>query len=496
MNVRHLKGRHLFIDDAWVAQMENIAFTVNPPQKMGRALRPDRPWDATSVCVNTTVIDGDECRLYYVGRDRENRGFLCLALSTDGVKWHKPDLGVFSYEGSKKNNILFEDERISGTVFVDPCAPKKERYKFLHADGLQGAWVRVSPDGVRFRKINTCLMPFYLDNHISALWDDRLQKCVVYMRGWSPSNDDYRWMGFRNIARAETKDITRPWRYRRNVKKWSLSRDHLPVVDGQLPCVLARDEQDAPTVDIYNMSAVKYPFSEDAYLAFPSIYYRYPFPPEGQYINHGFLDIQLAVSRGGISWKRFREPYVEGGIHGEGDWARLHMGVGLVFRGNYLYQYYRGLNLPHGQGRTGLREFEPPPSECRPSRNLGLGRLAQRVDGFVSADAAYTGGRLVTKPFVFTGNRLKVNLNTTAAGDMQIGILNRANRPMRGYSAEDCDLVQGNFVGKEISWLGDPDVSSLAGKQVRLEFRMRGGKLYAFEFVAAQAYPPSPCRYE
>ncbi|MFC1451949.1 hypothetical protein ACFLSJ_01230 [Verrucomicrobiota bacterium] len=480
--MRMLKGRHLFIDDDLVSDSDNIVFTVNPPCKEGRTIRPDRPWDAASACVNSTVLDGDECRLYYVGTDKAARHFLCMALSSDGRRWRKPELGAFRYGRSKKNNIVLEDTRISGTVFVDPAGKRSQRYKFLSADGKRGARLFVSPNGLDFKLLRTDLMPFYLDNHICGFRDNRIGKYVVYMRGWSPPNEGYRWMGFREIARAELDDVTTPWPYNRRARLRMMGKNALPVVHGQFPCVMRRDEQDPPTMDIYNLSAVKYPFAEDVYLGFPSVYYRYPFPPAGKYINNGMLEIQLAVSRDGVKWRRYRTPYVGGGIHGEPDWARLHMGVGMVFRGDIIYQYYRGLNILHGQGRTGLREYEPPPPESRPSRTLGLGTLSQRVDGFVSADAAYRGGTLTTKPFVFGGSGLSVNMNTTAMGTARVVLLNRNKRPVKGFAAGDCDVIQGNFAKKQVTWRGSGDVSSLRGKPVRLRFDMRAAKLYAFEF--------------
>ncbi len=38
------------------------------------------------------------------------------------------------------------------------------------------------------------------------------------------------------------------------------------------------------------------------------------------------------------------------------------------------------------------------------------------------------------------------------------------------------------LVAKVLSWKGKTEVSSLAGKPVRLHFRMRSASLYAFQF--------------
>lgn len=44
--------------------------------------------------------------------------------------------------------------------------------------------------------------------------------------------------------------------------------------------------------------------------------------------------------------------------------------------------------------------------------NGARGRAILRLDGFISADAAYTRGELITKPLVFAGDRLMLNVDT------------------------------------------------------------------------------------
>lgn len=481
--MRQIKGRHLFIDNELIAKSNDITFTVNPPVKAGRIFKADRLWEAKSASGYATVLDNEECRLYYGSTDSKKRKFLCLATSKDGIKWEKPNLGIFNYNGSKRNNILFEGV-ISGTVFIEPHGKPKERYKYLTSEHQRGAEIYVSPDGLHFRKLRVKLSPFYLDNQICAFWDERINKYVVYMRGWAPPNKDYKWMGFREIARAEVDDIAKPWPYNKSVgPTYNFGRQQLPVIRREFPRILGKDKQDPPTVDLYNINAVNYPYAQDVYLGFPSAYYRYPFPPEGQYVNNGVYEVQLAVSRDGIKWHRYRTPYVRRGIEGELDSAMTYMMSGMVSRGNYIYQYYTGRIWRHCQGRLGLKENEPEVARRKPNQSLGLGRLVQRLDGFVSVDATYTGGSLTTKPFVFKGNSLTLNIDTSAMGTARVGIYDKNNKPIPGYSIGECDVIQGNYVKKEVGWKNSADVSSLAGKPVRIYFEMRATKLYGFEFV-------------
>jgi hypothetical protein len=48
----------------------------------------------------------------------------------------------------------------------------------------------------------------------------------------------------------------------------------------------------------------------------------------------------------------------------------------------------------------------------------------------------------------------------------------------------DCEEIGGNFIDQQVHWKGRADVSSLAGKPVRLRFNLKRAKLYAFQFTA------------
>jgi len=55
----------------------------------------------------------------------EHPWFLCYAESRDGVKWYKPDLGLFKFNGSKSNNIVLTPEAVAeveGTRLTQPSS--------------------------------------------------------------------------------------------------------------------------------------------------------------------------------------------------------------------------------------------------------------------------------------------------------------------------------------------------------------------------------------
>ena len=82
------------------------------------------------------------------------------------------------------------------------------------------------------------------------------------------------------------------------------------------------------------------------------------------------------------------------------------------------------------------------------------------------------------------GDRLELNVDTDAAGYLQVGFTDEGGRPIEGYSVDDAVYVNGDFVDAEVEWLGrGTDVFALAGRTVRLVFRLRGAKLYAMQFA-------------
>jgi hypothetical protein len=89
-----------------------------------------------------------------------------------------------------------------------------------------------------------------------------------------------------------------------------------------------------------------------------------------------------------------------------------------------------------------------------------------------------------TRPLIFSGKKLLLNVKTDATGYVQVGFEDERGEPIPGYSVEDCIYVNTDDVAAEVGWLhAGSDVSSLAGKTVRIVFRMRGASLYAFQFV-------------
>ena len=109
--------RELFVDGYLVQHLSGRAeLRLHHPTPREVALVTDRPWEGNGTNYVTVFQDEGRYRLYYRGchysyldgRDRPNhQDVYCYAESDDGIHWTRPDLGLFEWEGSKRNNIVW-----------------------------------------------------------------------------------------------------------------------------------------------------------------------------------------------------------------------------------------------------------------------------------------------------------------------------------------------------------------------------------------------------
>ena len=110
-------------------------------------------------------------------------------------------------------------------------------------------------------------------------------------------------------------------------------------------------------------------------------------------------------------------------------------------------------------------------------RTTGLATL--RRDGFASLDAGTQAGTLVTRPVVFRGRHLFVNLDADG-GELRVEILSRGGQPIAPFTRENCVPVRVDSTLQTVRWQGAADLSQLAGEPVRFQFHLRQGSLYSF----------------
>ncbi len=507
--------RQVFIDHRFLESSQGVRLRVHPPRKTGEmTIAQEHPWESRRVGLYGTVLKvGETHHMWYeslanfdrdekghhtlmLERDRSDwRRYMCYARSSDGITWEKPNLGLVEFDGSRKNNIVAGhgaagiEKQAYGMVFLDPNAPPGERFRLvvrLRGNGRNQLNVYSAPDGIHFRPTYERVLSYrddrrhHLDTYNIIFWDDRIRKYVAYVRRNTPG----------------------PGQHRTNARSESHRLDLFPDVDDSA-LSLSTDRLDlhhpdpssgteVPVVDFYTSIVVKYPWAQDAYYAFPSLYYHY----DGRFLreftektphNTGANDIRFAASRDGIAWHRYdRRPFVELGMDGEFDTRDSYMVHGVVpaLNGREMYLYYSGKDMLHAWGWTERENRLIRKADLAPTREKSaISRLVLRREGFISVQADYSGGEFTTPLLKFQGSELVLNLNTSAAGIARVAILDSDFRPLEGYSLEDCDRIHTtNRIDRQVSWNGESDLGSLAGRSVRLHFELRDLDLYAFQF--------------
>jgi hypothetical protein len=452
--------KQLFIDNRFIAASDRVELHMNPAQKLG--LLRDEKGKPFQGHVSRVIEDGGKVRMY---------------LGAENVEVLESDDGLhFRRTGTRISGGTFP------TIFLDSHEPDPaRRYKLFHLESSapfnparDGVFASYSADGVHFKKVGRVL-PFFTDNPPLVLWDRRINKYVIYTRAFSYESENQR-----RIGRIETDDPLKPWPYRKTDK------DHMFLSTKNVRVVLEADKEDDPHSDIYYNAATIYPWAQDVYFMFTS-QFRHFSPKRNPYVrprekgkweDFGMLEAQLAVSRDGVHWSRpSREPYFPTGLADEWDRWYAVTGPGMARRGNYLYQYYNSSGRLHDSAN--LR----PEYEKTAKQVGGVGVVRQRLDGFISADADHKGGWLQTPAVVFRGKRLRLNIDTGAMGTAFVQLEDAEGKPVPGFSFADCEEVAGNLIDQAVYWKGSPDVSTLAGKPVRIRFKLKRAKLYSFQFT-------------
>ena len=149
-----------------------------------------------------------------------------------------------------------------------------------------------------------------------------------------------------------------------------------------------------------------------------------------------------------------------------------------------MFMYYRASDWLHGWDRNESNKRLLTRAGLGAGRNIAvISRLVLRRDGFISVHAPWTGGQFTTGPLRFAGDRLVLNVDTSAEGTVHVALLDGEGNEIEGFALKDCDLIHtANEINRVVKWKGNADVSRLAGQPVRLRFALKNCDLYAFQF--------------
>ncbi|MBN1346722.1 MAG: hypothetical protein JXQ73_28790 [Phycisphaerae bacterium] len=443
----------LFVDDYLIDSLKDAKLKLHHPTPAEIAVKFDKPWENVHAGYCTVIKDGDKYKLYYRGMPPAGDGSAaectCYAESNDGIHWTKPNLGLYERNGTKDNNVILAEmpplsHNFSPFLDTKPGVPPAQRYKALAGLDKSGLVAFVSPDGIHWTKLSDkpVITKGAFDSQNVAFWSEYEQRYVCYFRTWS---------GVRWISRATSKDFIH-WTSPRAMKAGDTPPEHLYT------------NQTAPyfrAPHIYIATAARFMQARrvltDAQLTQLGIDLKY-------WLKDDTSEVVLLSSRGGLDYARtFMEAFVRPGI-GLRNW---------VSRGNYPAL---GV-VPTGPAEMSMyvRRHNGQPSHH-------LLRYTMRTDGFVSVNAPYAGGELLTKPLTFQGKQLVINYATSAPGYVKVEIQTEAGKPIPGHTLAEATEIIGDEIERVVSWKTGPDLAKLAGTPVRLRFVMKDADLYSIRF--------------
>ena len=481
--------RQLFVDDYLINRLASGAhLQLHHPVPRELVLHFNKPWEGNACDFVSIFKDDHLYRMYYGAvhftikkgkvTDDSHPYFICYAESKDGIHWLRPDLGIISFNGSKANNIIMQPKDVGEKVSIlpeasamfkdgNPLASPEARYKAMIRNYsfkrkvTNGMLAMKSADGINWKLMqdSPVITDGDFDSQNVAFWDEKHQEYRAYWR--------YKVNYVREIRTARSKDFLH----------WTDIED--------------LKYANSPQEELYTNVVKPYYRAPQMYIGLPVRYVQRNWGPSMDALpdsanrrlrstaesrfGTALTETLIMGSRDGVHFKRWNEAFMRPGIERKATW-------------NYGQQYAAWSMVETKSGMEGapnelsFYNTEGTWGTLTPDGD-GLRRYTLRLDGFVSVNTPMSGGELFTQPIVFDGTELLLNFSTSAAGEIKVEILDIDGKVIRDYSADDCASIFGDSINRKVYWNKGGDVSSLAGRVVRLHFVMKDADLYSFKFM-------------
>lgn len=472
--------RELFVDHHLIDQMEGLRMVLHHPTRQEVAIKFDQPWEGNTSGYVTVMRDGERLKMIYCGHrmiwdgDKlrmSHSPVVCYAESRDGIQWTKPHLRLFPWRGKDAdkmvdplaNNIVWPGSSESGTFvpFLDgrPGCPPNEKFKAVGGNYKIGLYLFTSADAIHWKKSKQAVFKRgALDSMNVVFWEPKRRKYVIYYRTVSKR--------LRSVSMAESPDLTH----------WSNSK---PL-----------SYPDSPPQQMYTNQISPYYRAPHIRIGFPTRYTARKLtsqlrslPPvklraelTAAYARVGsdLTDGMFMTSRDGVQFHRWDEAFMRPGPQASALASRWMYGdnyqnYGLFETPSAVEGAPNDISMLFGEGywRDGKSQ---------------LRRYSIRLDGFVSLQAPFRGGELITKPLRFSGEQLSINYATSAAGSVRVELQTPDGRAISGYRLDECPEFIGDHVDHIVHWKQKKDVTQLIGQTVRLRIVMKDADLYSLQF--------------
>lgn len=438
----------LFVDDGLVEKTAGTEFVLHPPAAKEVAIVFDRPWEGNTSGYVTVFQDGGMFRMYYRGSNYDlktrlhGRQVTCYAESPDGIRWEKPELGLYEWNGSKKNNIVWTgmgSHNFTPMLDPRPGCPPDEKYKALISDDdTSMLYALKSADGIHWSSLqNEPVIPKGLfDSQNLAFWDPLRNKYLEFNRGWKNE--------IRDIMVSTSPDF-RTW----TEPRWL-------------------DYGATPPEHLYTNAVTPYFRAPHILVGFPKRFV--PGRKVGGHDLPGVSDGVFMASRDGFRWKRWREAFLRPGLNKE-RWVNRNNMIawGILRTKSDVPGLPDEISLYSSEGYY--------VKDCRMRRHV------LRLDGFVSVRAAAEPGEMITRPLIFLGKNLILNFSTSAAGSVLVEVQDESGAPLPGFSLADSPEIYGDEIEYPVRWKSGASLGAIRGKPVRLRFVLRDSDLYSIRFA-------------
>jgi len=434
----------LFVDEFLIAEKTNLALKLHDPIQKEIVLTTDQPWEGPTCAFFTAIQDGKKVRLYYRGSSdgamHSDDQVACMAESTDGIHFTRPNLGLIEVGGTKDNNVIWkgsESHNFSPFLDANPAAKPEERYKAL--GGVKepgknwdqgktpgGLYAFASADGVNWKKMRDTpvITKGAFDSQNIAFYDTTRSRYACFSRIFTGDK-------LRAIQSSTSVDFL----------TWSEGVAH-------------RYAEGTPTQHLYTSATVPCPTAPHLFLSFPMRFKPARLKVPGHQPN-GVSDAIFMSSRDGVNWDRsLLEAWVRPGPDLKNWTDRNNMPAnGIVESSEVEWSLYISEHYRHA--------------------DHGIRRLSVRKQGFASMHADAKGGQFITRSLTFSGRRLLINYSTSAVGFVQIDALDDAGNVL----ATMPEVFGDEFAAETL------DLGSLNGKAIRLRVKMKDADLYALRFA-------------
>ena len=459
-------GRQLFVDDFLIAStdLKRVFHQANKYQA-NPVFFPETREELSGSFDNSAVTYLGQGGVFFDSRERLFkmfytagwRGGLAMATSKDLVNWQRPALGL-----AGGNIIMPPGAQFAGgdnAIMLDLLATDStQRYKAVIERLVDGNWAK-NYNSREESPTHTL--------HTSA--DGRVWSQGVET-GRASDYTSFFYNPFRNVWAFSIKRNTK----RGRARYYTESKDFIKNMnwDNAVYWVGADsldkpDEKIGDPAQLYSLNAIAY---ESIMLGEFYIHLG----PSNQVCEDGkfpkITELKLGFSRDGFYWHRPDRSAFIAPTRKEGDWDRayLHgtMGVCMVI-GDSLWFPYCGYSGVAPDGSKGMYT------------GASIGMATLRRDGFASMEAGSKTGVLLTRPVVFSGKYLFLNVDCPE-GELKVEVLDEAGKKIKGFAAADCLPVNVNSTLRQVRWKDNPDLSSLTGRNVRFKFYLKNGKIYSF----------------